>query len=157
RASDLSLLELAREWLPGFERAGIERRYLLDLDHGNVYREERAPGAQTSSIGPCPRLLTVWLASVEQSAPQERIRLLQYAVSPVIENSSFEYVAEHAEHSFLGLLERYRVGLRTFAGLTEPFALIAPASFDGTGFADEHGAVLPLLGAEARALPRHLE
>ena len=92
--TDVTLLELAREWVPALERAGIERRYLLDLQDGEMYCEERAPSASATSLGPCPRQLTVWLSLVEPCAPPKRARLLQYAVTPVIEEEAWQSVAQ---------------------------------------------------------------
>jgi hypothetical protein len=157
RVSDLTLIEIAREWLPGVERAGVERRYLIDLADGQIYREERAAGAQTASLGPCPRLLTVWLAVVEESAPPKRIRLLQYAVTPVIEASVWEALAPHAVRDFASLLATYRGALGQFAGLTEPFATLAVSRIDAGGLVGADGQRLPLLCPDNASLPRYLE
>jgi hypothetical protein len=156
RATDLTLLEIAREWLPGFERAGVQRRYLLDLGDGQMYREERAQGAQTASLGPCPRLVTVWLAVVEQGAPPKRIHLLQYAVSPVIEPSVWERSAERATRGFGPLIDGYRSALRSFAGLSEPFVSVAPSRIGDASIGDASGLVLPLRSTESPAVLRYL-
>jgi hypothetical protein len=156
RATDLTLLEIAREWLPGFERAGVERRYLLDLGDGQLYREERALGAQTASLGPCPRLLTVWLAIVEQGAPPKAIHLLQYAVTPAIEPGVWERTAEHALRGFRTLIDIYREALSSFPGLSEPFVTLAPSRIGDASLGDAEGFVLPLRCAESPAVLRHL-
>jgi hypothetical protein len=148
RLTDVSMLELAREWVPALERAGIERRYLLDLQHGEIYCEERAPSAAGASLGPCPRQLTVWLSLVEPCAPPKRARLLQYAVTPVIEEEAWQSVAQRAQRDFDAVIARYRETLATFAGLCEPVALLAPARFDADAplpaLIDAHGRELQL-------------
>jgi hypothetical protein len=157
RVSDLTLLEIARERLDGIDRACVERRYLVDVSDGQIYREERAPSAQTASLGPCPRLLTVWLAAIEQNAPPKRLRLLQYAVTPVIEPEVWEQLAQRAAHDFRLLVDGYREALDSFGGLSEPFAIVAPASIADAGLADANGRLLPLLCPENPSAPRHLE
>jgi hypothetical protein len=148
RMTDVSLLEFAREWVPALERAGIERRYLLDLQRGEIYCEERAASAAGASLGPCPRQLTVWLSLVQPCAPPKRARLLQYAVTPVIEEEVWQAVAQRAQRDFDAVITRYRETLATFAGLCEPVALLAPARFDADAalpsLIDAHGRELPL-------------
>jgi hypothetical protein len=131
RVSDLTLVELAREWLPGVDAAGVERRYLLDLDSGEVYREERAAEALSASLGPCPRLINAGLATVEQGATPQRIRLLQYATTPGIESDVWDRVAGWSLRSFEPLVERYREAVRVFPGLAEPFVLVTPDAIEG--------------------------
>jgi hypothetical protein len=157
RVTDLTLLEIAREWLPGITRTDVERRYLADVASGRIYREERAPSAQTASIGPCPRLLNVWLAVTEQSAPPQRIRLLQYAVTPVIETESWAQLAQHAVRDFEPLLASYREAQATFAGLSEPFALLSPSAIHGASLVDANGRLLPMFCSESPSVPRYLE
>jgi hypothetical protein len=159
RMSDLRLIEIAREWLPGIERAGVERRYMVDLDTGQIYREERAPAARDASLGPCPRQLTELLALVEQCAPPRRVRLLQYAVTPVIEPGTWEQLSVWAVADFGLLLNQYREALARFAGLGEPFAMVAPVELTLDTHAllcDAEGKTLPLLGQERPAVSRYL-
>ncbi len=147
RVSELSLVELARERVPGIERAGIERRYLVDPGDGRLYREERASTAP-ASLGPCPRQLTVWLAEVEETTPPRRVRLLQYAVSPAIEPAQWEQLARHAERDFEALLSSQRETLRAYGGLAEPVALLAPAGVAQEGepaLIDGAGNLLPVV------------
>jgi hypothetical protein len=160
RMTDRTLIEVAREQLPGLERAGLERRYLVDLSDGAVYREERAPSAPTASIGPCPRLLTVWLANVEQGAPPQRLRLLQYAVTPVIDAEAWQTLAGRAVRDFEPLLGRYREAQRAFPGLCEPFAVIAPARIEHDGqptLVDDAGRMLHLAQPDNPAALRYLD
>jgi hypothetical protein len=146
RVSDLTLVELAREWLSGVEAGGVERRYLLDLDSGEVYREERAADAVSASLGPCPRLINAGLATVEQGATPKRIRLLQYATTPGIEGDVWDRVAGWSLRSFEPLVERYREAVRVFPGLAEPFALVTPDAIEGDDvpvLVDDAGRALP--------------
>lgn len=158
RVSDRTMVELAREWLPGVRRAGVERRYLIDLGNGEVYREERSGGAQTASLGSCPRVIHVGLASIERGAGPRRIRLLQYATTPVVDDASWDRVSEWATRSFLPLATRYRDAIDAYPGLAEPFALVAPDSVNGEEqpvLMDDAGHPLPCTG-EPAAL-RYLE
>ena len=127
RLTDRTLVEVVREPLSGVERAAVERRYLVDLSDGAIYREDRPPGASSVSIGPCPRVVTVWLAIAEQGAAPQRLRLLQYAVSPAIEAPVWDQLAGCAVRDWNALLATYRGAARAYPGLCEPFALVAPA------------------------------
>jgi hypothetical protein len=160
RMTDRTLIEVAREQLPGVERAGIERRYLVDLQDGEVYREERAPSAPTASLGPCPRLVTVWLAAVEQGVAPKRIRLLQYAVTPMVEAEAWKKLAESAVRDFAALLTSYRGAQAAFPGLCEPFALVAPARIEHEGqplLVDGQGRTLQLAHPDNPAALRYLD
>lgn len=130
RLTDRTLIEVAREEVSGVALEGVERRYLVDLSDGAVYREERLPGAPTASLGPCPRVLTVWLAEAEQGVAPQRIRLLQYAVTPLIETEIWQQLVANARREFAPLVDGYRSALTSHPGLCEPFALIAPARIE---------------------------
>lgn len=159
RMTDLRLVEIARELLSGVERAGVERRYMVDPTTGLFYREERAPSGQDASLGPCPRQLTELLALVEDTAPPRRVRLLQYAVTPVIDAETWEQLSQWALTDFGSLLGTYRENLTTFAGLCEPFAMVAPAGITSEAHAslsDGTGHLLPVLGPERAAVARCL-
>jgi hypothetical protein len=127
RLTDRTLLEIAREQLAGAQRASIERRHLIDVDSGQVYREERVQGGDPTSLGPCPRLLTVWLATLEPGPPPARVHVLQYTATPAIDADVWERLAQHAQRDFAALAERYRAEIAPFPGSSEPFALVAPA------------------------------
>ncbi|MDH5674936.1 MAG: hypothetical protein OEZ06_22595 [Myxococcales bacterium] len=146
RRSDVTLIELARERLAGIERGALERRYLVDLADGEVYREDLSPSAATASLGPCPRLLQVGLSTVEQGAAPRRIRLLQYAITPEIDAARWNELSQWASRSFEPLVERYRHAIGSFPGLAEPFALVAPERVSLQG-------ELTLLDEAARPLP----
>ncbi|HMI91339.1 MAG TPA: hypothetical protein VK509_08245, partial [Polyangiales bacterium] len=127
RLTDRTLLEIAREHLAGAARASIERRHLIDVDSGQVYREERVQGGDPTSLGACPRLLTVWLATLEPGPPPARVHVLQYTATPAIDAQVWERLAQHAQRDFAALAERYRTEIEPFPGTSEPFALVAPA------------------------------
>lgn len=152
RISDRTMLEVAREWLPGVERAGVERRYLVDLGSGEVFREERSRAAQTASLGGCPRVVNVGLASVERGANPRRIRLLQYATTPAVDDGAWNQLAQWASRRFEPLATGYREAIEAFPGLAEPFALVAPDSLSGGDspvLLDESGRPLPCAGDPA--------
>ncbi len=151
RISDHMLFEVAREWLDGVESSAIERRYLVDLTSGETYREERSRGAQEASLGPCPRLVAVGLATVERGIPPRRIRLMQYSVSVGIDAKAWSQLASWASRRFDALAEMYGNALGAFPGLAEPFALIAPARVEreqGLVPLDIASRPLPLATAE---------
>ncbi|MGB5808879.1 MAG: hypothetical protein WBG86_00040, partial [Polyangiales bacterium] len=122
---DRTMIEVGREWLAGTERASVERRYLIDLESGTVYREDR-PRQATASLGPCPRLVHVGLAESEPGPAPERIRILQYEVRPEIPSVTWDRLAQVARRSFAQLTESYRRSVDGYPTLAEPFALVAP-------------------------------
>lgn len=151
RLFDRVLVEVGREWLAGIERSSIERRYLVDVQTGEVFREERARGGAGASVGPCPRLVTVGLAEAEEGAQPRRIRLLQYAVSWVVGSDEWARVAASAVRRFDALASTYRSSLTEFPGLVEPVALIAPAGWskeEGAAPHDAEGLHLPIARAD---------
>ncbi|HJL14146.1 MAG TPA: hypothetical protein RMH99_00750 [Sandaracinaceae bacterium LLY-WYZ-13_1] len=150
RLSDRTLLEVAREWLPASERGGIERRYLVDLQNGEVFREERSRSTPVASVGPCPRLVTVGLAEVEDSAAPRRIRLMQYAVGLELGRDEIGRVGASAYRRFSALADRYRAWMADHPGQAEPFAVVAPQRWSEeeiVGY-DDDGEPLPLARAD---------
>lgn len=149
--SDGILVELGRELLDGAQRGSIERRYLMDVNTGELYREERVRGRQTVSLGSCPRLVHVGLAEVVQGAHPHRIRLLQYASSPMVSQEILRRVAAHAVRDFSRLVGEYKRALDAFPGLAEPIACVGATRLEDEGelrLLDAQGAVLPLSGGD---------
>jgi hypothetical protein len=145
--SDRALLEIARATLDGAHRAALERRYLVDLDDGSLYAEGRVLSeAHDASVGPCPRLVRVSLASRETATVPPRIHILQYTVTPELPAGALEKVALFAEHDFGVLPARYAEVRDPTVPLSEPFALLAPAKV-------ELGTPLRLLDGSEHALP----
>jgi hypothetical protein len=143
---DRTMIEVGREWLSGTERASVERRYLIDIRSGHIYREDR-PRNASASLGPCPRQLRVGLAEVEAGPAPQRIRVLQYEVQPDVPAESWARVQQAASRSFAKVTEGYRRSLQTHPALSEPFALIAPYRIERNGVfkafdADGHQLVL---------------
>lgn len=159
RLTDRVLLEIAREQLAGVARS-IERRHLIDMDSGQVYREERVPGGDPTSLGPCPRLLTVSLATLEAGPPPARVHVLQYTATLAIEDAVWHQLVPHAEHDFAALRERYRAEVTPYPGLCEPFALVVPAAFGTRGqnvLLDAAGHALALAGPDGGSSLRALD
>ena len=129
---DRSMIEIGREWLSGTERASVERRYLVDIQSGNVYREDR-PRHATASLGPCPRQVRVGLAETEGGPSPQRIRLLQYEVQPEIPAESWERLQHAASRSFAEVTEAYRRSVKAYPSLSEPFAVIVPYRIECNG------------------------
>ncbi len=154
--TDRLFLEVAREWLPGRQRAAIERRYLLDLGTGEVLREERGRGSAPASVGPCPRLLSVGLGEAEESAPLRRVRLLQYAITSGVRPQHWSAVVGASIERFGALADDYRRSVAAFPGLAEPFALISPAACEngpsGPVLLDDQDTPLPLAVADDPSL-----
>jgi hypothetical protein len=163
RLSDRTLVEVAREQLASSERGGIERRHLVDLHNGEVFREERTRTTPVASVGPCPRLVTVGLAEVEEGAAPRRIRLMQYSVSLALEQGDLAKVGANAYRRFSALADRYRDLIDEHPGQAEPFAVVAPRrwSSEGPTCYDDEGDPLAFAHAEdpaatavlARAVP----
>jgi len=123
RISDRVLVEVAREQLPSSERGGVERRHLIDLQSGEVFREERTRASPVASVGPCPRVVNVGLADVEQGASPRRIRLMQYVVSLELGAEELARIEGSAYRRFTALAERYRELTFASPGQAEPFAV----------------------------------
>ncbi|MET0342507.1 MAG: hypothetical protein ABW252_15995 [Polyangiales bacterium] len=148
--ADLSLLELAREWVTGCDRAAIERRYLLDLATGELACEERLRGAPDVSVGPCPRALTVAFAEVEEAARPARLRLLQYTLTLRIGDAQWAQAVALADRELAAVRARCRRDLEAAPALAEPcvwFAPEGPPDGDTHALRDALGEVLPLAGA----------
>lgn len=129
---DRTMIEVGREWVAGTERASMERRYMIDVQSGQVYREDRRRQA-SASLGPCPRQLHVGLAEVESGASPKRIRVLQYEVLPDVPAESWMRLQQVASRSFAEVTEGYKRALRESPSLSEPFALVAPYRIERNG------------------------
>lgn len=146
RVSDRVLVEVSREQLSSSERGGIERRHLIDLQSGEVFREERARTSPVASVGPCPRVINVGLAEIEDGAAPRRIRLMQYVVSLELASGELERIEANAYRSFSALAERYREQSLVSPGQAEPFAVVAPKRFRTEGGVvgyDDEGQPIP--------------
>jgi hypothetical protein len=153
RASERTYLELAREHRPGLARAGVEQRYLIDLQSGELLREDRAAN-ETASLGPCPRIVSIGLAHIEPGLPPRRIRLFQYTTTPLIEPSAWARVAGFALPSFEPLVSLQKEHMKVSAGLTDMLALVKPVRVhtrEGAQLVDDGGRALLLSGAEGVA------
>lgn len=149
---DRTMIEVGREWLSGTERASVERRYLVDVESGRVYREDR-PRNAAASLGPCPRALHVGLAEVETGPAPHRIRVLQYEVHPDVRPEVWELLQQAASWSFAAVTEGYRRAVKAYPSLSEPFALVAPHRIERTGIFkafDAEGHQLVLNRSERR-------
>ncbi|MBW2461041.1 MAG: hypothetical protein JRH11_05305 [Deltaproteobacteria bacterium] len=151
RVSDRTFVEVGREYLAGMIRAQIERRYLLCVETGEVYREDRSRGTTKGSAGPSPRVLTVGLAEVEEGASPRAIRLLQYAVRHEVDRDMALRVNEAAKGNFEDITQAYCESLDKYPGLAEPFVVVAPARIEvepGAHLVDRDGATLPVSKAD---------
>jgi len=149
---DRTMIEVGREWLSGTERASLERRYLVDVRSGRVYREDR-PRNAGASLGPCPRLVQVGLAEVETGPSPQRIRVLQYEVRPEVPAESWQQLQQVALRSFAEVTEGYRQSVQASPSLAEPFALVAPYRIERNGVFkafDAEGRQLVLNRSERR-------
>ena len=156
---DRTLVELAREWMAGIDTSGLERRYLLDLQSGEIFREERLRNDR-ASVGPCPRQLAVGLAEVEPGPEPRRVRLLQYVVQPEVSPTTWVQITQFARRDFHQVADWYRKTLKSFPGLAEPFALIAPHLLDrdhGMNPMDASGRSLPIASQRQPALAAAFE
>lgn len=154
RLSDRTMVEVAREALPTSERGGIERRYLVDLHNGEVFREERSRSTPRTSVGPCPRTVQVGLAEVEDGASPRRLRLMQYSVSPSVTAEDLRRLVSHGYRRFAALADRYREWVDAHPGQSEPFAIVTPRRWSTRGDPvayDDEGAPLAFARADDAA------
>jgi hypothetical protein len=160
RLSDRRMLELAREWVAGTQRNQIERRYLLDLDSGEMFREECVRRESMSSLGPCPRSIGVSLAEVEHTGSPRRLRLLQYTTTPEVERAYWDAASGWAERDTDAVTARYRSLQQQLGALSEPFVLIAPDTLRAGSVPKlicERGAPLPLSADDEPGVLRQVE
>lgn len=150
--TDRTFVEVGREWVTGVERASIERRYLVELGSGEIFREERPRLLPGISVGPCPRQLHVGLAEAAEGPPPRRIRLLQYTLSDTIRPETFARLEELSVRSHRALLDSYVHAIGDYPGLVEPFVLVGPARATGEAIAlanvDDEGWPLPIVRAD---------
>ncbi|MEM7609928.1 MAG: hypothetical protein AAF411_31665, partial [Myxococcota bacterium] len=131
--SDRQLLEVGRGRLVGRERRGIERRHLLCMRSGTVYREDFDASGEGRTAGPSPRLLRVGLAESFGGPAPKRLRLLQYEVVPRVDETTLKRAGEFARRDFAALIDLYRKSKRSFPALAEPFVLVAAERYvDGS-------------------------
>jgi hypothetical protein len=144
--AEVTLVEVAREWISGLDRAAIERRYLVELVSGEVFTEWRRRGDTDISVGPCPRLAQVAFAELETAMRPRRARLLQYTISPEVSEAPWQRVISLAHTEISTLRELYAADLRASPAFAEPFAIFAPAQVDLSGCAltDTRGERLTL-------------
>ncbi|HET8933757.1 MAG TPA: hypothetical protein VFN67_09970 [Polyangiales bacterium] len=160
RLSDRSLVEVARECLHGNTRNQIERRYLVDLESGECFREESVRGERAASVGPCPRLIGVSLAEIEPSCGPRRLRLLQYTTTPDLQRAHWDNLAAWGQRDSEALLTSYRAAIAEFGALAEPFALTAPRGVQREARPSllfERGAPLPIFTDDDPGLLKHCE
>ncbi len=146
--SERELVEVGREWLPPAGTGSLQRRYLVCTQTGEVFREERSRGEE-ASVGPCPRVLRVGLATLEDGPAPRRIRLLQYEVSPALDARVHERLAEMAEREAERVVEHDRQVVRQYPALAEPVAILRAdgrlrEEGDSLALADDGGALVPL-------------
>lgn len=123
--TDVTLVELGREWLTGLTRSAIERRYLVDLADGQLYCEERRRADQDVSVGPCPRVVQVSYAALERAVLPPRTNLLQYAITLEPGTEHWQRLAELGEADMSALRTSYAHALEACPGLAEPVVLFA--------------------------------
>ncbi len=126
---DRCLLEIGRERLTGVGRVHLERRYLIDIEQGELFREEVYAEPRTRSLGPCPRQVMVGLAEVDAGPPPRRIRILQYAVDTLIDTALLNTVEGFALTDFNHVLARYEQSQQIFGPVFEPFVVLRPSSW----------------------------
>jgi hypothetical protein len=159
KISDRLLLEVARESVTGLERMQIERRYLVDLHSGEVFREECVRRERPGSVGSCPRLVEVALAEVDLGCAPRRARLLQYTTTPKIDRESWDRLAAWGQRDSEALATGYRSAQSQFGALSEPFVLTVPRGVErGTlALLFDRGPVLPLSADDEPGVLRRFE
>lgn len=151
---DQELVEIGREWIAGFKRGALQRRYLVSLHSGEIYREERRRN-EPGSVGPCPRKVVAGLAEHHAWSTPSEMRLLQYAVSPEVAEHDWDRLAELALADFGELGPRYRAALKGDPALAEPVVWLAVHDIDVHRLLvfDKNDTALPLRDDPTRAEP----
>jgi hypothetical protein len=157
-------VEMGREWVAGVTRASLQRRYLVDVATGEVFREITRAGRR-ASVGPSPRFIHAGLALAYAGTVPTRLQLMQYEIAAEVPEVAKNALAAHAHRRVAELVERFRAAHATAPGQAEPFALFAPSEVvweDGAAaLLDEAGMRLPLASSEGleldSALVRALE
>jgi hypothetical protein len=148
-------VEMGREWVAGVTRASLQRRYLVDVATGSIYREVTRAGRR-ASVGPSPRFIHAGLAVAYPGTVPTRLQLMQYEIAAEVPEATKNALAAHAHHRVAELLERFRAAHATAPGQAEPFALFAPAEVvweDGAAaLLDDAGMRLPLASSEGLEL-----
>ncbi|HEX4355178.1 MAG TPA: hypothetical protein VHZ95_19735, partial [Polyangiales bacterium] len=159
RISDRVLLEVARESVTGLERMQIERRYLIDLHSGEVFREECVRRERPGSVGSCPRLVEVALAEVDLGCAPRRARLLQYTTTPKIDREHWDLLAAWGQRDSEALATGYRSAQSQFGALSEPFVLTVPRGVERGMIAllFDRGPTLPLSADDEPGVLRRFE
>ncbi len=150
--NDQEFIEIGREWVAGFNRGALQRRYLVCLHTGTMYREERLRSEQ-GSVGPCPRKIVAGLAEHHPWSSPSEMKLLQYAVTPTVDEADWERLVSMAVADFDQLAPAYRAALKGDPALAEPVALVTVHDIDVDRMLvyDAHDAVLPLRDDPTRA------
>ena len=143
RCESQTMLELGREWAMGLRRRSVERRYLLNLDTGEILREQRRRGEPSPSAGPCPREIDVDLARISPGVPRG-VHLLQYRVRMGMSSRAFEAAERASVRDFEKMPAVYLGAARRWPALGEPVVLLAPKVIGKRALFDESGARLPL-------------
>lgn len=157
--SDRTLLEIGRDVLDGAGRASIDRRYLVDLDSGEVFYEDKRKVGAGVSIGPCPRVVHVGLAIARPTPPPRPARLLQYTSVPLPSEGHWVQLQNVLIRSFGVLVDRARAAVQEDPGLAEPFAIVAPQAVGGASLSllDDAGYALPLTGGQEPGVLAYLQ
>ena len=124
---DRSMVEIGRERVSLLRRGDFARRYLVDLESGEIFCEQGLWAEEKLSVGPCPRFVQVSMARVEKEGSPRRIQLLQYAVSPHLEPSHWLALTRAGDSDYGVSLEKAMHTWRAWPGAAEPFGLVQVA------------------------------
>jgi hypothetical protein len=108
-----------------------------------VLREERSRGEAAPSLGPCPRLVSVGLAEIEEGPAPRRVRLLQYAVAGQVPEADLERVQANALRRTSVLVDVYREAIAAWPALAEPVQIIHVAGLEDGFAVDAIGEPIP--------------
>ncbi len=123
---DLRLVEVAREHLDGRGRRSIERRYLVDLEEGSPFVEERERGEALPSLGPMPRTVEVGFAEERVEPGRASLLIHQYTTSPDVPRASVERLVALGRVEVSAVLDRVDALLHASPGFAEPLVLTDP-------------------------------
>ena len=95
------------------------------------------------------------LAEVERGPDPQRIRILQYEVSPEVPTPTWDRLRQVASRDFGAVIEDYRRAIKAYPTLGEPFALISPHRVERNGVVsafDPDGNGLLIAGSDRRGV-----
>ncbi len=153
-------IEVAREWVDGWEPRQIERRYCVCVHTGEIFCEEGIRGDGSLSEGTCPRTISAGLTEVVDTAPPRRVRMLQYDLGAKTSPEALARLDDWCVTDTDRIRQQLARALEQYPGVGEPVALVRPAYVSPRGILFPGGPSTPLpfaLDEESGTLQKMME